>query len=217
MQGVTAIAAGDFHTCALTSSGGVRCWGDNSSGQLGDGTTTSRSTPVPVSGLPSGVTAIAAGDFHTCALTSSGGVRCWGANSSGQLGDGTTTARSTPVAVSGLASGVTAIAAGEEHTCALTSSGGVRCWGANSDGQLGDGTTTARSTPVAVSGLASGVTAIAAGEEHTCALTSSGGVWCWGGNSSGQLGDGRPLYRTTPVYVVVVTLPKVYLPLVIKG
>jgi alpha-tubulin suppressor-like RCC1 family protein len=216
-SGVMAIAAGDLHTCARTSSGGVWCWGANSSGQLGDGTTTARSTPVAVSGLPSGVTAIAAGSFHTCALTSSGGVWCWGANWSGQLGDGTTTARSTPVAVSGLPSGVTAIAAGRFHTCARTGSGGVWCWASNRYGQLGDGSYTDSSTPVAVSGLVSGVTAIAAGVVHTCARTSSGGVMCWGANSSGQLGDGRLLYRTTPVDVVVVTLPKVYLPLVIKG
>ncbi|ACL23604.1 RCC1 domain-containing protein [Chloroflexus aggregans] len=214
-SGVTAIAAGDIHTCALTGSGGVWCWGGNDFGQLGDGTTTNRSTPVAVSGLPSGVTAIAAGLRYTCALTGSGGVWCWGYNLSGQLDDGTTS-RSTPVAVSGLPSGVTAIAAGGWYTCARTSSGGVRCWGANGSGQLGDGTTTKRSTPVAVSGLPSGVTAIAAGGEHTCALMSSGGVWCWGRNDSGQLGDGRPLYRTTPVDVVTSASWGVYLPMIVR-
>ena len=111
------IAAGHDHTCALTSAGGVKCWG----GFKGH-------TPVAVSGLASGVTAIAAAS-HTCALTSAGGVKCWGRNDAGQLGDGTTTDRDTPVAVSGLASGVTAIAAGFYHTCALTSAGGVKCWG----------------------------------------------------------------------------------------
>lgn len=110
---VAAVAAGSFHTCALTSEGGVWCWGYNMTGQLGDGTTTTRLTPVAVSGLSSGVTAVAAGalSFLTCALTSVGGVWCWGKNSAGELGDGTSTDRHTPVAVSGLASGVTAVAA----------------------------------------------------------------------------------------------------------
>ncbi|WP_238613356.1 RCC1 repeat-containing protein [Candidatus Oscillochloris fontis] len=198
---VAAIAAGDDHTCAMTTVGGVACWGRNWSGQLGDGTTTQRSTPVNVEGLSSGVAAIAAGDDHTCALSTSGGVTCWGNNESGQLGDGTTTQRSTPVNVEGLSSGVAAITAGGSHTCALTDDGGVTCWGANGSGQLGDGTTTQRSTPVDVAGLSSGVVAITAGGSHTCALTTDGGVTCWGANWYGQLGDGTTTQRRTPVNV----------------
>lgn len=201
-RGVSAISAGVVHTCALTSADGVECWGRNQFGELGDGTTTDRSIPVPVSGLGSGVSAIDVGWRHTCALTSAGGVECWGRNQLGELGDGTMTNRSIPVAVSGLGSGASAIALGLFHTCALTSAGGVMCWGYNEFGQLGDGTTTNSSVPVAVSGLGGGVTAIAAGRYHTCALTSTGGVKCWGWNPSGQLGDGTRTMRLTPVDVV---------------
>ena len=191
---VTAISAGG-HTCAVTSPGAVVCWGFNGDGRLGDGTLVDRSVPVGVSGLTSGVTAVAVGSTHTCALTTAGGVRCWGRNDTGQLGDGTTTVRLAPVDVAGLTTGVRAIAAGGGHTCALTAAGGVTCWGSNYAGQLGNGTTVDSSTPVDVSGLGSGVVAITAGISHTCALTAAGGVTCWGGLASRQ-GDDGGLYTT---------------------
>jgi alpha-tubulin suppressor-like RCC1 family protein len=199
-SGVAAISAGEFHTCALTAGGAVKCWGANLYGQLGDGTRTRRLTPADVSGLSGGVAAISASDHHTCALTDSGAVKCWG--DYGQVGPGTIGASLTPAPVSGLTSGVAAISAGGVHACALTAGGGVECWGTNLFGQLGDGTMTPSSTPVQVSGLSSGVAAISAGGEHTCALTSAGGVKCWGFNDDGQLGDGTTMDRSTPVKVM---------------
>ena len=156
IKGSISKVTGMYHSCALLSSGAVKCWGNNSSGQLGDGTMpTPRTTPVDVSGLSSGVTAITAGYLHTCALLSTGAVKCWGQNGYGQIGDGTTTTpRTTPVDVSGLSSGVIAISAGYYHSCALLSSGAVKCWGYNPYGQIGDGTTTTpRTTPVDVLGI----------------------------------------------------------------
>ncbi len=162
----SAVTAGYSHTCALTTFGADQCWGKNSSGQLGDATYTQRVVPTNVNGQVSGVTAIAGGSLHTCALTASGGGKCWGANGNGQLGDGTTTQHNVPADVSGLTSGVSAISTGEYHTCALTTSGGVKCWGLNSTGQLGDNTLTQRNAPVDVSGLTSGVAAISAGSRR---------------------------------------------------
>ena len=198
---VVALSAGAAHTCALMSTGGVKCWGYNGSGQLGDGTTTTRFTPADVSGLVGGVAAIDAGGTHTCALIVGGGIKCWGDNGEGQLGDGTITNRLIPVDVSSLASGVSAIAAGATHTCAVMSTGGVKCWGSNSSGQLGDGTATNRLTPVDVYGLTSGVATIAVGETHTCIMMNTGSAKCWGLNNYGQLGDGTTTGRITPVDV----------------
>ena len=200
--GVAAIAAGDYHTCLLTTAGGVKCWGRNRNGQVGDGTTTNRTAPVAVSGLASGVLAVTAGAYHTCALTTAGGVKCWGYNTLRQIGDGTTTDRPTPVTVSGLASGVAAVKAGTNHTCAVMNDGGVKCWGSNSNGQLGDGTTDQPSVPVRVSGVTSGVAAVTAGAFHTCVVMTTGGAMCWGGNTTGQLGDGTTTARSVPVAVI---------------
>ena len=134
-----------------------------------------------MSGLATGVTAIAEGLRNTCAITRAGGVKCWGAIYFGALGDGTTTAHVTPVDVAGLSSGVTAISAGGDSACAVTGSGGAKCWGSNFLGQLGDGTSTDRPTPVDVAGLTSGVTAIASGLNiRTCAIAAGVRVMCWG-------------------------------------
>ena len=199
----TAIAAGDHHTCALWMTGGsVVCWGMNLSGQLGDGGVYHASlTPVMVLGI-STATAITAGGFHTCAVLADGTARCWGANESGELGDGTTTERHWPVGVSGIST-ATAIDAGSAmHTCALLADRTARCWGLNEYGKLGDGTTTTRLTPVAVPGIST-ATAITAGESHTCAVLADGIVRCWGSGEWGQLGDGTWTDSLTPVTVVL--------------
>jgi alpha-tubulin suppressor-like RCC1 family protein len=186
LSGVTAVTGGRWHTCALTTGGAVLCWGHNASGQLGDGTGIGRLTPTPVTGLSSGVVAIDAGDSHTCVILTGGGVRCWGDNSWGQLGDGTITNRLTPTGVSGLSSGVTALSAGSIHNCAVTG-GTLRCWGTDANGQLGDGNfVQSRTTPVTPIGV-SGATAVSGGGGHTCAI--AGGVSCWGENDNGELGD----------------------------
>ena len=204
-SGVVALAAGAWHTCALLNSGGVECWGDNDLGQLGDGTTTSRKTPVSVSGLTSGVAAVSAGQLHTCVLTTTGGAECWGYNGDGELGNGTTTDSKVPVGVSSLSAGVTQVSAGGYHTCALTSDGGAHCWGANDFGELGDGTTTTSPTPVTVTGLDDGIQSIVAGGLHTCAITGAGGAQCWGYNRDGELGDGTGVNNDQPVDVTGLT------------
>jgi len=196
---VVAVAASGGSSYALKSDGTVWAWGDNTYGQLGDGTTVERDTPVLVSGL-SGITAIAAGGGHSMALNSGGAVWAWGDNGKGQLGDGTTTDRHSPVPLSGFGGVVTAIACGYAHSVALKSDGTVITWGANGAGQLGDGTATDRLSPVQAAGL-SGVTAVSAGHDHTAALKSDGKVMAWGANGSGQLGDGTTTGRGAPVQV----------------
>jgi alpha-tubulin suppressor-like RCC1 family protein len=239
-EGVVVLAVGGVNTCVLSADGGVKCWGENTVGQVGDGTVSpGRLTPVDVVGLEGEVAAVTTGS-RSCALTTEGALKCWGANSYGQLGDGTTTNRSTPVdvcqdydQVAGecreLLSGVAAIAVGSSlHTCALTSAGGVKCWGRNEYGQLGDGTLgdddpetldNIRLTPVDVcqdydevaeecTELLSGVAAVAAGGNYTCAVMADSTARCWGVNVAGKLGDGAgggdlldPSILPTPVDV----------------
>jgi len=187
--GATGVRAGGLHSLALKADGSVWAWGRNYSGQLGDGSTRDRNSPGQVSGL-TGVTAIASGPdgSHNLALKTDGTVWAWGENGNGQLGDGSTTDRTTPIQVGGL-TGVTAIAAGGAHSLALTGDGSVWAWGRNTDGQLGDGTTTERRTPVQVGSLG-GVAAIAVGGYHSLASKSDGTLWAWGNNLYGSLGDG---------------------------
>ncbi len=200
------IATGVRHTCAVLRDGRVACWGDNTFGQLGDGTTTDRHLPTTVPGL-SQVVAVTAGQDFTCALRGDGTVRCWGSNASGQLGDGTTTARTTPTAVIGLtfATGAIAISAGLQHVCVRAGNGLAKCWGENEHGQLGDGTTTDRSSPVVAVGL-DRVSAVAAGSDFTCAIEDEWWVSCWGRTLHGQLGDGTTTNRQLPTLASTATI-----------
>lgn len=209
------IATGWLHTCALTTTGVAMCWGDNQSGQLGLG-----STDTTVHRSPAAVTTtlrfqqLTAGSNYTCGVTQDNAAYCWGQNSTGQLGDGTTINRATPTAVSsslrfasvhsstgfGTGSSVTIPVApqgGVAHTCALTTTGDAYCWGWNGAGQLGDGTTASRLTPVAVLGGRT-FAELGLGGSHTCGKRNET-VFCWGGNQSGQLGDGTKLDSSIPV------------------
>lgn len=200
-----AIQAADKHTCALASTGQAYCWGYGGAGAVGNNSLLGSRIPVAVQ-QPAGVTfaSIATEYDHTCAVTSAGQAYCWGNNFDSQLGDGTTTTRKVPVAVSQpVGVTFTQVLTGGTYTCGLDSTGQTYCWGGNLSGQLGNGTTTASSAPVAVSQPA-GVTftRISSGSSHTCGLDTVGQTWCWGINNFAQLGDGSTTRRLTPVAVV---------------
>ena len=193
-----AIAAGNFHTCALLDDGSVSCWGSNEQGQLGDGTVIDRTTPT-VGVLPLGQSAVAisAGSDHTCALLYDGSVSCWGQQVYGRLGNGAGLSGDwasvkTPTQTSPFDTGRTAVAisAGRASTCAILDDGSVSCWGSNYYGQGGDGTSISKNTPTQTVPLGQVAVAISVGWRHTCALLDDDSVRCWGVNSEGQLGDG---------------------------
>ncbi|MCL4559160.1 MAG: RCC1 repeat-containing protein [Chloroflexi bacterium] len=248
-SGVADVATGQIFTCALMADGGVKCWGDNQYGELGNGSWDPSLIPVDVAGLPGPATAITAGVAHACALVGTNAY-CWGGNWSGQLGNGDTsnsfkavlvadasfnaisdisagnghtcaivagyvwcwgsgsqlgnnsnTGSPTPVSVSNLPDGALQISSGGAHTCAITPSGSLLCWGSNGNGQLGDGSTTQRLSPVPVTSMGSGVSYVAAGSSETCAVKTDNSVLCWGRNLYGQLGDGTRQDQSTPVLV----------------
>jgi len=184
---LVSVTAGASHTCGLTGDGATWCWGSDEFGQLGSDAIAS------VALLPTAVetetrfAAISAGGGHTCAVTESGELWCWGRNDFGQVGDGSQVNRSLPVLISS-SSDFAAVTAGQVHTCALTTQGAAHCWGRNNNGQLGEGTATDRSQPAPVSGglvFAS----LSAGVTHTCGTTTTEYHYCWGSNGSGQLSD----------------------------
>ena len=198
LTGITTIAAGDAHSLAVKNDGMVWSWGSNTNGQLGDGTTINRNTPVQVSNL-TGITTIAPGGMHSLAVKNNGTVWSWGYNYYGQLGDGTQTNRTAPVQVPNLTD-ITAIATGFHHSLAVNNDGTVWAWGCNINGRLGDGTQTNRTAPVQVSNLTD-ITTIATGSDYSLAVRNDGTVWAWGCNTNGQLGDGTTTDRNTPVQV----------------
>jgi len=210
------VAAGAGHACLLTTTGRIECWGANQYGQLGggegpftpleDGPANIGRIPsdwvkVNVRGLSRKATAISSGFYHTCALVGVGGVQCWGWNASGQLGNGATVDSDTAVYVQGLDAPVTAIALGAVHSCALLETGGVRCWGDNEDGQLGNGTNQNSNNPVDVQGLTDKIVQLAAGAVFTCALSGDGKLYCWGNGSNGRFGDGLAEVYRAPILV----------------
>jgi alpha-tubulin suppressor-like RCC1 family protein len=186
------------HTCALAATGQVYCWGPNRFGELGDGTTTDRLVPVPVS-TDRRFARVEAGRTHTCALDLTGTAFCWGNNTSGQLGDGTTESRSVPTLVTG-SHVFTRLWLGASFTCGRAADGATYCWGENDYGQLGDGTTTTRTVPTAtLEGHA--FVELALGTRHACGLEEGGNAYCWGYNEHGELGDGTTEDRLQPSVV----------------
>jgi alpha-tubulin suppressor-like RCC1 family protein len=190
-SGVKQITTGLGHSCALTTSGGVKCWGNNYFGQLGDGNTDTESDrPVNVVGLSSGVAAITAGYSFTCALLTTGAVKCWGDNYYRSLGAGSTENEVTDVLqVTGLTSGVAKLEAGQDHACVVLTGGTVKCWGRNSDGQTGIGSSSTSVDAPPTSGILSSIANVNPGGFFSCALSTVGDVMCWGNNQYGQMGN----------------------------
>jgi alpha-tubulin suppressor-like RCC1 family protein len=205
---VVAIAAGMYHGCAVSIDGTMRCWGWNTRGGIGDGTTLERDTPTSVvtgGGSPlSNVVAISAGTEDSCANLATGMSLCWGYGYPGMLGDGTTSDAYTPALVSGETT-LFAIAAGQDHTCAMEAGGLVKCFGSNTYGAYGNGSTTSEDVPD-VATLGSWAT-MSAGQAYSCGVDPYGNAQCFGFNGSGTLGNGSTTNVDYPVFVQRLALP----------
>lgn len=195
------LIVGFVHSCGLDASGVAYCWGQNTYGQLGDGTTANRLLPTAVASGSVRFSQLVAGRTHTCGRTATNEMYCWGRNEFGQLGDGTTTDRSTPTRVTGDRLYM-AMTAGSNHSCAIDLEGAAYCWGRNDQGWLGDGSTTPRAVPTPVVGTTR-FQSLAAGDWHTCGISTTGGAYCWGQNTYGQLGDGTEINRAAPTPVLL--------------
>lgn len=194
--------AGAYHTCGVTVGESLYCWGENSSGQIGDGTTANRSSPTRIGGSTA-FRSVTVGSMHSCAVTSSGAGYCWGSNEFGQLGDGSTALRRSPVLVSG-GLVLRRLEGGGSHTCGITTAGGAYCWGSNDAGQLGNGAGPGSSPATTPSAISGGITfaSLSTGSRHTCGVAQGGVAYCWGSNDGGgQLGDGTSTSRGAPVAV----------------
>ena len=219
LSGIASVTAGYAHTCALTTGGNVYCWGNNQYGQLGNNATVQTNSPIQVvsvsgTGVLGNVTSISAGAYHTCAVAG-GEVYCWGQNTSGQLGNNSLASSSIPVGTlnAGLVglTGITSVTTGQLHSCAVSTATGIYCWGGNTAGQLGLNSLTSQTTAQPVVGVGgagylSGISTVSAGAggNYTCALPTSGtGIYCWGQNTSGQLGNSTTTSSLTPVSSVV--------------
>ncbi|MFO0674998.1 MAG: hypothetical protein U0169_00550 [Polyangiaceae bacterium] len=203
---VVAVGAGLNHACAVKADGHAFCWGSNDEGQLGSSTEPSgpnQSSPVPVAvdNLLDAAT-ISAGSSSTCVLTKGGGAKCWGRGLNGEIGNGSTTRASTPVSVTGLATGVVAVRAGWSFACALTDSGALKCWGSNEYGKLGNPSASGSSkVPVDVSGMTQDVAAFDVGNHAGCAVKTDGTVWCWGRGLEGIPGQANNRDAPSPVQI----------------
>ena len=224
LTGIVQVSVGVDHSCALTSEGNVKCWGKGDNGQLGNDAASDSSTPVNVvaadssTSLLSDIVQISVGGEYTCALTSGGGIKCWGSGPQGQLGNGTSGESNSvdaPVSVTTVGTtaltGIVGISMGTSHSCALKSGGGVVCWGEGNHGKLGDGrnnTFADRTRPVDVLTSADGNPALAniaqigLGNAHSCAVTTTGAVKCWGNGEEGQLGNDATINFGLPMDVV---------------
>jgi alpha-tubulin suppressor-like RCC1 family protein len=206
--GVVAVTTGDHHTCAINSAGQLWCWGGNTYGEVGDGTTTERDAPVLIVASAFDWLHVSAGDYHTCGIRADHSLWCWGRNTWGQLGigtSGTSTSQHSPVRV-GTATDWQTVEAGNRHTCGIRAGGQMWCWGNNTYGEVGDGTTVQRTSPVRV-GTAGDWSVLGTIEDlHTCAIRGGvlGTLWCWGWNGQGTPGDPTTT-RFTPTQVGTAT------------
>jgi alpha-tubulin suppressor-like RCC1 family protein len=196
------VFSGHEYNCAIKQDSSLWCWGWNAHGQLGDGTNTSKDTPVQI--MSSGVVYVDVGGGHTCAVKQDKSLCCWGENSHGQLGDGTNVSKNIPVQI--MSSGVLHVSVGDDyifrngHTCVIKEDGSLWCWGSNWAGQLGDGTNIDKNTPVQI--MPSDVMSVSLGWSHTCAIKQDRSLWCWGDNTWGQLGISRIGHTSTPIQVM---------------
>ncbi len=211
---IDTVDVGSTHSCARSTGDDVWCWGANANGQVGDGSTSNRTTPGAA--LLNGSQTVSTGGTHTCSIDTGGQARCWGDNTNGQLGINSTTQQLSPVALPTLTNAAE-IDLGLDHSCAIDTNGQTICWGDNGKGQLGDGSNSQRLVPTNVSDVNSLITAarISAGDTHTCAIDTNGQAWCWGNNTNGQLGDGTQTERNIPDKVdfpFIVTTVTGYIP-----